>query len=340
MLFADAARIIAALSALGQQFCCADDPKFGSAEYLGASLASAGADVSAAAVVGMRLATHKSVKAAFNSGSAGRRNLSQGLDQILWTLAVAETLELTTGFGPPYEGGGLKAGSDQFTTVSQQLGSVFPENSNWQGSAEYGYVGQNAEQQEGVQTIADLDRQLAVLVKDQADWVTHVRLGFGLLKELLIWAYATEVAINAVVVWSATSWFATKVSLLGVIAAIGMVTTLLTFSVLHGQSADELAHQYQDLAASVNPVETSPHAGISAVVESVVPHFGELSRTSDLSAMPDIATLAGLAGGSRNARPSLAAWLAEETEGVAVRRLGAMGADSMHFHVDGPAVAR
>lgn len=107
---------------------------------------------------------------------------------ILRALAVTDALELSIGLGPPHQGDDLNEGGQRHSAVRDLLGSAFPD-AGWQGLASQAYCRQNADQQERAQTLADLDRQLAGLVKNQSDCVTHVRFGYGSLKSILIAAY-------------------------------------------------------------------------------------------------------------------------------------------------------
>lgn len=103
---------------------------------------------------------------------------------LLKAYAAVDALEPSIGFGPPYEGEDLKVGAVQFRTLHDQLTSAFPDIS-WQGLAAQSYAHAVTELRDDMQTLADMDRKLADLVKDQAAWVTHMSLGFALVKFLL-----------------------------------------------------------------------------------------------------------------------------------------------------------
>ncbi|MBY0442261.1 MAG: hypothetical protein K2Q25_09030 [Mycobacteriaceae bacterium] len=103
---------------------------------------------------------------------------------LLKAYAAVDALEPSIGFGPPYEGADLKVGAEQFRTLHDQLTSAFPDIS-WQGLAAQSYAHAVTELRDDMQTLADMDRKLADLVKDQAAWVTHMSLGFALVKFLL-----------------------------------------------------------------------------------------------------------------------------------------------------------
>ena len=103
---------------------------------------------------------------------------------LLKAYAVVDGLEPAVGFGPPCEGEDLKVGSGQFVALQDQLRSAIPNN-NWQGSAAQDYAHAVETLQDDMQTLAEMDRKLAALVKDQAAWVSHMSLGFSLVKFLL-----------------------------------------------------------------------------------------------------------------------------------------------------------
>ncbi|KAA1238489.1 hypothetical protein F0Q45_26970, partial [Mycobacterium simiae] len=94
-------------------------------------------------------------------------------------------MELTTGFGTPYDGNSLDNGSQHFTTLSEQLKSALPD-ASWVGSASEAYAGLGTALQNAAASMAELDTQLAALVKDQGEWVTRMRLGFGITKDILV----------------------------------------------------------------------------------------------------------------------------------------------------------
>ncbi|WP_025735552.1 EspA/EspE family type VII secretion system effector [Mycobacterium genavense] len=81
-------------------------------------------------------------------------------------------LELTTGFGPPYEGDDFTAGSEQLTEICAQLKTALPDDT-WQGDASEHYAEQVTALSDLAKKIADLDHQLAEITKNQAEWVTH-----------------------------------------------------------------------------------------------------------------------------------------------------------------------
>ena len=327
-IFVDAAGLMANLGSLGRQFAGVDDPKFSSSEYLAASTTSMGADAVVASVVAQRMIraqmTPRSVWEILKSqGHTSQRleyeiktakNAARGASIICWTLTAVEVAELTLGFGPPCAGDDLKVGSQQFTSVSEQLQSALPDD-NWQGPASQAYADRDAALQNLAEAIAELDLQLAAVVRDQADWVTHMRLGFGILKDLLLAALAIEWGIRLLVPppfnIQVALTFAIAASALAMVAAISMLTTLCTMSFLRGQKADALTIQYAELGAAAAQQDTPlAQTDVAAAVESTVSSFEASSGSlSGMSAMPDIATLARLSGvasgsGDESASPS------------------------------------
>jgi len=277
------------LGSFGQNFVGVTDPKF-SGEYLAASVTSMGGDLAAGAatfanMAGLKIAT---------SGTSGASKLDL-TSIILWTLTAVELSEFTAGFGPPNEGDDLKVGSDQFTTVSTDLASAFPDE-HWQGEASQAYGEQDTELQNLAQTMADLDLKLAAIVKNQAEWVTHMRLGFGILKDLLIAAYVIELIMKATAVadlgagLAASQIFAYTVSAIGIALALGMIGTLIGFPVKNGGDADALTPQYLDACEKAQPSDTPLAKTMASVAaQSTVSSFEDVSAgMSSMSAVPDV----------------------------------------------------
>lgn len=169
---------------------------------------------------------------------------------ILRIYAAVEILEFTVGFGPPYEGHDFKVGSKQLTALREQLESTFPD-SSWQGSAAQAYVAEVAALRDGVQELAELDRKLAARLKDQADWVNHMRLGFGILKLLLTIAAAATTRPMTVSGFGGLAWVARAAAVcagLAIAMASGMVATLLVLSVDRVKKIDRLRRDYGDVS--------------------------------------------------------------------------------------------
>jgi len=196
---------------------------------------------------------------------------------ILWTITVVEALELTMGFGPAHEGDGLKAGSAQFSTIGDELASALPDE-RWQGSASQAYADQVKALQALAKTLAELDLKLADIVKNQADWVTHMRLGFGILKHLLVAAFVSYWAIMLTLPTPANisiaKAFEIAVCLAGVTAALGMLGTLFSVSIKNAVEATALTTRYNEAAAGAQPSETPvAHSQVAAAAETTVSSF-------------------------------------------------------------------
>ncbi len=304
----DAARLIANLGMLGQEFVGVDSPGF-SGEYLAATASSmAGDGLAATATVGKMIGPrlYQWRLDRMTGGLMTERNearykaasdAGKSTDLILWTLTIVEVLELTTGFGPPTEGDALKDGSQQFAALHGRLKSALPNIDSWEGSASEAYAGLDQKLQELAQTMATLDLELAAVVKDQADWVTHMRLGFGILKNLLIAAYAIEWAIKLLVPApgnvAASQTFAITVSALGITIAVGMLTNLCTWSFLNAKKADVVASKYAEAAAGTMQKGSLAEAEVAEAGQSTVSSFDAISSSmSGMSAVSETPTAA------------------------------------------------
>ncbi|GBG40944.1 EspA/EspE family type VII secretion system effector [Mycobacterium montefiorense] len=306
-ILADAARLIANLGFLGQEFVGVDSADF-SSEYLAATANSMSGDglaatATAGKMIGPRLYQWNLDR--MTGGLLTGRNearykaasdATKSTDLILWALTIVEVFELTTGFGPPTEGDVLKEGSQYFATLGGQLTSALPDIGSWEGTASEAYADLDTSLQNLAQTMAGLDLELAAVVKDQAEWVTHMRLGFGILKNLLIAAYATEWAIKLLVPApgnvAASQAFAITVSILAIAIATGMLTNLTVWSVLNGKKANTLADKYEEAAAATVQQGALAQAKVATTAQSTVSSFTAISDgmsgTSTVSATPAV----------------------------------------------------
>ena len=297
-IFASAALVITSLGNLGSQFVGVDNADKVSSENLAATVTSGAGSLGGvvAGLGGSKLVEKLIVSSTTYLSDKGYDDISidskeqaaaKAADAILWAITVVELLELTIGFGPPDEGGDLEAGSGQFTTLASKLASASPDEC-WQGAASQAYADQNAALQSLADTVAELDRQLAELVHNQGEWITHMRLGFGILKDLLLAAFAIELAIIAFVPapgnLTAAKIFGFTVCALGVATALAFLGTVIGYSVENADKADQLATQYTAAAAAA----TLPNALTVAKVSS----FQDVSAS--MSGMP--ATSEVLAG--------------------------------------------
>lgn len=191
-------------------------------------------------------------------------------------------MQLTTGFGTPYDGASLQTGSQQFTSLAGQLKSALPD-TEWQGDASQAYADLDAALQTAAQQMADLDTQLAALVKNQGEWVTHMQLAFGILNGLLTTALIIEliltVAVPAPAGPAVAKVFAITVASLGIAAAVSFLGTLLGYSIENGKKADALAESYAALVAGIVQSDTVAQAQVAVARQSnsVVSGFAAIS---------------------------------------------------------------
>ena len=194
-ILVDAARLLVNLGSLGSgltgQHGFEDPTKF-SGEYLASSVTSMSADglAGGAAIAklggldGLTRIRFEGGSTEVNSPPGSKQSLKSADSFILWALTVVEILELTTGFGPPDEETSSRPARNNSAPFTGQLKSALPDDS-WQGSASEAYASLDTALQSCAQTMAELDLQLAALVENQAEWVTHMRLGFGILEDVL-----------------------------------------------------------------------------------------------------------------------------------------------------------
>jgi uncharacterized protein YukE len=295
-VFVDAARLIINLGSLGEQFKGVGGSSFGG-EYLASSVTSMGADALSGGLVGYKMV--QQYRLGQNMTPAERAEMNNGMKDatslILKTLTVVDLAELLTGFGPPCAGEDFTAGSQQLTEISEQLKSALPDD-DWQGSASEAYAQQVTALRAVAQAIAELDLQLADITKNQAEWVTHMRLGFGILKDLLMAAFAIELALKLSVPQPAglalAQTFATTVAFLGIAAASSFVLTLFYYAQENADKANELISKYQKLAPSAVSADSTPAGtAVATATKSTVSDFGDVSRKlADVSSGVDVAT--------------------------------------------------
>ncbi|WP_244193476.1 EspA/EspE family type VII secretion system effector [Mycobacterium nebraskense] len=222
---------------------------------------------------------------------AGKSKLTSAMKAasiILWTITVVEILELTTGFGPPDEGDDLKAGAQQFDTLSEQLKAALPED-NWRGSASDAYANLDTSLQDLAQTMAGLDLQMTDLVENQAEWVTHMRLAFGILKDVLLAAFVIEIVMTFLPPPAGpvpARAFALTVSGLGIAAATSFLATLCTYSFENAKKADALTSQYTQAASGAVQTGSLAQAKVASTGESSVSSFEAVSAS--MSGMPAV----------------------------------------------------
>ncbi|ORW01154.1 hypothetical protein AWC15_07705 [Mycobacterium lacus] len=308
------------MSGLSQQFAgIGVGGNSGGGEYIASMATSMSGD--ALAMFGRPLARNMITRMLDGRPAFGNRLMGDvgaagnAAELIRWAITVVDLLELTTGFGPPTEGDDLKTGSQRFTTLCEQLKSALPD-SSWQGSASQAYAAQVATLQNLAQTMADLDLKLAHLVKDQADWVTHTRLAMGIVKALLAAAYLITFALiyTPGVGPAAARVFALTVATLGIATAIGMLGTLINFSVKNRQKANGLASQYREVSTAAGAVAQGAQAQAPAAVQSTGAGVEASSAgMAGQEGMPSIAALANSRLASQGASPTQRAALSALT---------------------------
>lgn len=255
----------------------------------------------------------------------GVSDFQKGLSLILWTITIVELLELLTGFGPPDEGGDLENGSQQFAALAEQLKTALPEN-GWQGEGADAYAELAAQLQGIATTMAELDVDLATLVKEQAEWVVHMRFAFGLLKDALFVAYVIEMAMFLGVPPAgplAAKIFAGTVCAIGMAAALGFLGNLAYWSVEYGNKAKALSDKYTELAAGTVQTGSTASAVVTTSEESSVSSFEAVSNSmSGMSAVsrvpaPALSTDAKNSEDERAQPPAATSAAAAPTPGAA-----------------------
>lgn len=314
---AQAAKIIANLSGMSQQFAGAGIGfDRGSSEYFASmgtslsgdtlSLLTRQSDIKriVSAQMSRNLSYANSVRGGNVTAAADAARL------VYWAMTVVDLLELTTGFGPPAEGDELRSGSVDFDTLAEKLKSALPD-SNWQGSAAQSYANQDTALHNLAQTLASVDLQLASLVQDQAEWITHTRLAMGIVKNLLAAAYPLTYVLVFVPAAGpvAARIFALTVATLSITTVLGMTTTSAVRSTKNGQAARDLAHQYRAGATTAGEVTAGPLAQGPQSVAGLCASPGNEGVSANVSERPGTpsgsAELAGssVASGGASATP-------------------------------------
>lgn len=268
-------------------------------------------------------------KPGYNVANPMQGRTGAAVNILPWTASVVGYLELLTGFGPPNEGDDLKAGAELWGALRDQLGSAIPSE-DWEGEASQAYAAQVAAMQDLAETLGDLDRKLAEIVAEQAEWVTHIRLGFGILLNLLTAAIVIEVALRIALAFvpGGPAWavgWAIAASSLAMAAALSMLGALTGLSVENGKKADDVTSEIERLGAAAAQLvnESTARSVVSAASESQVSEFQSLSHGPS-------ATIAA-PGRRQSARRKAAGKESERkqtdtTEGVASTQDGIRGA--------------
>ncbi|WP_156349407.1 MULTISPECIES: EspA/EspE family type VII secretion system effector [unclassified Mycobacterium] len=250
-------------------------------------------------------------KPGFNVANPMQGRTGAAVNILPWTASVVGYLELLTGFGPPNEGNDLKAGAELWGALHEQLKSAIPRE-GWEGEASDAYAAQVALLRDIAQTMAGLDGQLAEIVANQAEWVTHFRLGFGILLNLLTAAIAIEVVLRIALAYvpGGPAWavgWAIAASSLAMAAALGMLGALTGISVENRNKADHLTSEIERLgaAAAQIAVESTAQSVVTAAPESRVSEFQSLDGPSATLAAP---------GGGQSVRPKVTGQESERTQ--------------------------
>lgn len=168
---------------------------------------------------------------------------------ILYALAFVDAMALLTGFGDPHQENDLKKGAQQLTELREQLEGAFP-NSTWQSAASQTYASRVAARQDAAADLVQHDQDLAELIQRGAEYVIHLRLIFGLLKAVLLVAVTYEVLYFLEGdIWDGTR-FADQAAALGVTVAIAIMTAFGILAIVLADSANHIAHGYQNVGKS------------------------------------------------------------------------------------------
>ena len=196
--------------------------------------------------------------------------------------------------GYPDQGDDFRDGSQQFTEAHRLLSEAVADPKRWDGDAAHIYNEANATLMGLAQTMANLDLEIAAIVKDQADWVTQTQLGLGITQDILIVALPVVFSLesNFATFWTAY-WLAIAAAVGAIGAAIGLLGNCLGRSVENAQTVDGLTTQYEDVAAKAALAPTTDiQENVAAAEQSTVSGFADISGT------PTVASSAGLASDS------------------------------------------
>lgn len=242
------------------------------------------------------------MEAAFNERNMidreklAHKRFGESLSIIAYTYSAVEVLELTTGFGPPNQGTELEAGAAVLTRLSEQLQAARPDE-RWQGSASQGYADVDTALRQTAVRMAELDMQLAGLVKHHAEVVDRMRLAFGELKSLLFTAILIELALLHLpppAGPTASKSFAAVAAATGMSAAVTLIGVLVDSSVATGRHTRELTSGYRELIAGTAQFTMSGLSRVSTSSASPV--------SSGESTAADTSTPSGSAGSPPVAR--------------------------------------
>lgn len=236
------------------------------------------------------------------------KDFNESLSIIAYTYTAVEVVELTTGFGPPNQGAELEAGAAEFTRLSEQLHAAIPDE-QWQGSASQGYADAATALRETAVKMAELDMQLAGLVKHHAEMVDRMRMAFGVLKDLLFTAILIELAMLHLpppAGPAASKSFAGVAAAVGMCAALSFIGVLLHSSITTRSETANPERQYRDLIAGTAQFAVSGSSkvatGSASPVSSGEAAAAGIAATSGSAGGPAVAPLFAPAGGHSDHR--------------------------------------
>jgi EspA/EspE family len=208
---------------------------------------------------------------------------AKGVDVNMIPLAidVVGYLEMLLGFGPPNDGGDLESGSQQFVRLSEELKAALPDD-RWRGAGSQAYAQLDAELRSIAQRMAELDTEFAEVVKNQGEWVTHMRLGFGILTNILTAAIWVEVAMRLAPPPAGefpAKVFAVTVSLLAIKIAIGMLGVVIVFSIENSNRAEALIPAYEGAAAGTVQAGRLVQSEVAERAQSTVSSFEAIANS-------------------------------------------------------------
>jgi hypothetical protein len=92
--------------------------------------------------------------------------------------------------------------------------------------------------------LAGLDPKLADIVKNQAELVSGMQLGFGVDKAILMYAFGVELGLRCEASMAVANGFALAASSAGINIAVGMLTALKICAANNAARAGALSDQY------------------------------------------------------------------------------------------------
>lgn len=207
-------------------------------------------------------------------------------------MVITQFLDFLNGFWIPDNGDVLARGEEKFKNVYYTLLLSYPDDNQWSGEKEQHYAKLNLAQQDQAQTMQKLDAQLREIVHKQAVEVesAHTFIALTLMGLLLAQGIALALCLipgnGSVISWRFQMGVA--ISAVGGVLAKEMYT--MTESIARARDAEELADQYDEVAAAARLSGAYGQAEVAmanSAVATVEPIFENVS---------DFAGLANVAG--------------------------------------------